>query len=97
MRIAGHQHVFILVALLYQLVKENLDGIHHFLEFMTGEQFQVDKHLVVTGTSAVYFLAHVAQFPGEHQLHLRMYVLHAVLYHELSTLASGIDILEFGE
>ena len=47
MGVARHQHVLILVALLNQLVEENLHGVHNLLQLMTGEEFEVYENLVV--------------------------------------------------
>ena len=47
MRIAGHQHVLVLLALLDELVEEYLHAVSHLHEFVAGEEFQIDQHLVV--------------------------------------------------
>ena len=51
MGIARHQHLAIVVALLYQFVEEHLYGLGHLGQFLTGEQLQVDKHLIVARTA----------------------------------------------
>ena len=49
---------------------------------MTGIEFQVYQHLVVTRAAAVNLLSHIAQTAGEHQFHLRVHILHALFYLE---------------
>ena len=41
------------------------------------------------------FLTHIAQLTCQHQLDLRVYILHPILDDELATLSDGIDILQF--
>ena len=64
------------------------------MELGTGEQFQVQQHLVVTGTPAVDFLSHIAQPAGEHEFHLGMYILYPIFYDKLTTLGSSINVLQ---
>ena len=64
---------------------------------MAGEELQVYEYLVVARASRVYLLAHVAQFAGEHQFHLRVNVLDAFLYHELAPLALFINAFQLGQ
>ena len=48
MCVAGHQDVLVLVALLDEFVKEHLHALGNLHEFVAGEEFQVDEHLIVT-------------------------------------------------
>ena len=93
MGIARHQHILILIALLDEFVEKDLHLIGDFLQLMTGEEFEVDEHLVITRTTGVDLLAHVAQFTGEQHLHLRVHILDIVLDHELTSLCQVVDIL----
>ena len=69
MRIAWHEHVLILLALLNEHV-EKLDGeTSDLLKLVAHIQFQIDQHLIVAATSAVDLLANIAQAAGEDQLH----------------------------
>ena len=43
----------------------------------------------------MYFLAHVAQFARQHQLHLRVNILHPVLNHKLTLLRLVINRAQF--
>ena len=62
---------------------------------MARKELQVYQYLVVTRTARVNLLAHVAQLARQHQLDLRVDILHAVFYHELATLAYSVDVLQF--
>ena len=97
MGVAGHEDVFILLALGDKFVEETLYLVGDVLELMTGEEFEIYQHLVVAGTSAVDLLTHVAQFAGEQHLYLRVHILHIVLDDKLALLARMIDILQFGK
>lgn len=55
------------------------------LQLMACEELQVNEHLVVTASSGVYLLSNVAEFAGQHELHLRVDVLHVRFYLELSS------------
>ena len=70
MGVSRHQYVLVLVALADEFVEEHFHFVYYLLQFVTGEEFQVDEHLVVARPSAMYLLAHVAQPLCEHQLHL---------------------------
>ena len=97
MGVSWHEHVLVLVALLYELVEENLHLLGDILQLVACEQLQIDEHLVVARASAVYLLAHVAQFLGEHSLYLRVNVFHAVVDDKLSAFADAVDVFQFGE
>ena len=62
---------------------------------MARKELQVYQHLVVARTARMNLLAHVAQLAGEHQLHLRVNILDALLNDELATLADLIDVFQF--
>ena len=94
MCVAGHEHVLCGVALGYELVEESLCLLHYLAQSGAGEELQVNQYLVVSGASAVYLLAHIAQGAGQQQLHLRVNVLDVVLNDKLSTLAEGVDIAQ---
>ena len=96
MGIARHQHVAILVALLHQLVEEAVGKLHHVHQLVAGEELEVYQHLVVARAARVYLLAHVAELAGEHQLHLRVYVFHAVFDDKPALVGHVVDVLEFG-
>ena len=64
---------------------------------MAGKELQVDEHLVVARTSAVDLLAHVAQLACEHELHLRVNILYAILDDKLAFLARVVDGLQLRE
>ena len=95
--VARHQHAFVLLAFLYQFVEQRLYEPCYLLYLVADEEFKVYQHLVVARAPAVYLLAHVAQAARKHKLHLRVYVLHAVLDCELSALACGVDTLQLGQ
>ena len=61
------------------------------------KKLQIDEHLVVSAAPRMNFLAHVAQLAGEHQLHLRMNILHSVFNLKCSGFAKGVDAFEFGQ
>lgn len=58
--ISRHEHILILVALLYKLVEEYLHMLGNVLQLMACEELQVNEHLVVTASSGVYLLSNVA-------------------------------------
>ena len=95
MRIARHQHVFILLALLDKFVEQHLHAVSHLHQFVAGKQFEVNQYLIVARTARMDLLAHIAQLTRQHQLHLRMDVLNPILNHELSAFADLIDVLQF--
>ena len=47
MGIAWHQHILVLIALLDEFVEEDLHLVGNILEFVTGKELEVYKHLVV--------------------------------------------------
>ena len=91
MRIARHQHPLILLTLLQQFV------VGYLHQFVAGKEFQIHQHLVVTRTSRVDFLAHVTQFTGEHQFHLRVDILHPVFYLKLAAFTNGIYLFQLSQ
>ena len=97
MRIARHEHVLVLVALLYEFIEQHLHGIGYLHQLVTRKQLQVHQHLVIARTSRVYLLAHVAKLAGKQHLHLRVYVLHAVLDGKLAPFAQFVDALQLAQ
>ena len=95
--IAWHEHILILVALLDQLVEEDLYAVGNFLQLMTGEELQVNQHLIVARTTRVDLLSHIAQTAGEDHLHLRVDILDTLFYHKLATLCREIDVFQLSE
>ena len=95
--VARHEHVLILLALLQQLVKQNLHAVDHLAQLMACEELQVNEHLVVARATRMDLLAHVAEALREHQLHLRVHILHAVLNNKLSAVGHVIDALQLGK
>ena len=83
-----------MVGLLDELVEECLHLLGNLHELVTGEEFQVDQHLVVARAPRVYLLAHVAQLTGEQHLHLRVNVLDVVFDDELTTVGQLVDALQ---
>ena len=84
MGIAGHQYILILIALSNEHFKEIFYRLGNLFELGTGKQFQVDQHLIVSGASAMNFLAHIAQFACQHQFDLRMNIFNAILNYKLA-------------
>ena len=82
---------------MYQFIKKHFYGIYDFLQLLTREQLEVDQYLIIARATTVDFLSHVPKLAGEHQLHLGMNVLYAVLNDKLASLAAGIDNLQFLE
>ena len=70
--------------------------LHHVHQLVAGEELEVYQHLVVARAARVYLLAHVAELAGEHQLHLRVYVFHAVFDDKPALVGHVVDVLEFG-
>ena len=97
MGVAGHQDVLVAFALADEDVEQLFDGFGYLLDLCTGEEFQVEQHLVVARASAVYLLAYIAQAAGQHQFHLRVHVFHSVFYHEFSLFGLRIDVLQRGK
>ena len=93
MGVARHQHLLILLALLDEFVEKHLHALCHLHQLMTGEKFQVYKHLVVARTARMNLLTHIAQLARQHKFNLRVDVLDTLLNHELASLANLIDIL----
>ena len=48
MGISWHQHVLVLIALLDELIEENLHLVGYLFQFVTGEELQIYQHLIVT-------------------------------------------------
>ena len=87
---------FILVALWLSMTPGKLvNRLGHFLQLRTGKQLQIDQYLVVTRTAAMNFLADIAQFTGQHQFHLRVYILDTVLDDKRTGLGRRIDLFQF--
>ena len=94
MRIAWHEYPLILLTFRLQFVEEDFHAVGNLHQLMACKQFQVDQYLVVTGASRVNLFSYIPQFAGEHQLHLRVDILHSLLDAELPLLAYRIDILQ---
>ena len=92
--VARHEHVLRLFAAALQGLEELVHKHHHLFQFMTDEELQVDKHLVVARATGMDFLTHIAQAAREQQLHLRVDVLDALLDDELATLALVVDVAQ---
>ena len=95
--VARHEHTFVALALLNQCLEELLHSLGDGLNLGPGEELQVNEDLVVARTSAMDLLAHIAQPAGQHQLHLRVYILHTLLNDKLSALSLRIDILQLSQ
>jgi len=97
MGVTGHQHILVTVALCHEFLEEDFHLFGNLAQLGTGEQFEVEQHLVVARTSAMYLFTHVAQLAGEHEFHLRVYVLHTLFDNKFATFSNGVDILQFGQ
>ena len=97
MCIARHKDVLIFLALGDKFVKERLGLLYYVAQSRSGEELQIDEHLVISGASGVDFLSHIAELARQHELHLRVDILHSVLNDEVATVAYLIDIPEFVE
>ena len=97
MGIAGHQHFLIAFALHNQHMKKLLNSLGNVFQLSTGEEFQVEQHLVVARTATVNLLAYIAKLTRQHKLNLRMNVFDAFFYHKLATLGRCVNILQLGQ
>lgn len=97
MGITGHEDILVAVALTDEHAEELLDGQGDVLDLLAGEELEVEQHLIVARTTAMYLLAYVTQLAGEHELYLRMDVLDAILNDELTPLGQGINLLQLGQ
>ena len=97
MRIARHQHVLVLLALLDELIEEHLDAIGNLFQFVACKQLQVYQYLVVARTARMNLLAHIAELARQHQFYLRVDVLDALFDDEFAPLADGIDVLQLSQ
>ena len=95
MGVSGHEHVLVVLALLLQFAEQDHHIVHHCLQLAACEKAQVNEYLVVSASSGMNFLAHVAQSAGKHKLNLGMYVFNAVLDAEMAFLYVGIDAAKF--
>ena len=97
MRVARHQHVLILLALLDEFVEQHLHAVGNLHQFVACKEFQVHQYLVIARTAGMNLLAYVAELARQHQLHLRMNILYAVFDDEHATLRNGIYIFQFSQ
>ncbi len=97
MGVAGQQHVAVAFALRHERVEETAHGLHGALQPFAGEELEIQQHLVVARTAAMYLLAHIAQAAGEEEFHLRMHVLHVILYNKCTFLGFAVDALQLGQ
>ena len=97
MGIARHEHLLVLLRLLYQFVEERLHLVGDVHQLVAREELQVDQHLVVARAAGVNLLSHVAEAARQQHLHLRVDVLDVVLDGELAALAQLVDVLQLGE
>ena len=94
MRIPRHQYFFVTVTLADQHLEQAVRQFYQLPDLCTRVQFQIQQHLVVARTSAMYLLADIAQAACKHQFHLRMNVFHALFDHELTAVGHGIDVFQ---
>ena len=97
MGIAGHEDILVAVALTDEHAEELLNGQGDVLDLFACEELEVEQHLVVARTTAMYLLAYVAQLAGEHELYLRMDVFDTVFDDELAPLGQSINLLQLGQ
>ena len=81
-------------ALGLQRVEEGAHSESHLAELAAREELEVEQHLVVARAAAVYFLAHGAEPAGEHELHLRVHVLDAVLYDKAAVGGLAVNVAQ---
>ena len=91
MRVAGHQHILVLLAEGLKTVEKALYGLGYGAQLVAHKQFEVDEYLVVARAAGVDFLAEVAETLGKKKFHLGVYVLDIVLDAELS----GFDGVQY--
>ena len=82
------------VAQALKAVKEALYSLCHRFHLVAHKEFQIDKHLIVTRATRVNLLTHIAKLARKHQLHLRVDILNALLYHKLATLNALSNTLQ---
>ena len=97
MGVTRHEHIFVLVALLDKFVEKDFYFVGDFLQFMTGKELEVDEYLIVTTTTRMDFLTHIAQFARKQHLDLRMYIFYIVFDDELAPFTELVDISQLGE
>ena len=97
MCVARHQNILVTLALCLQLLEEFHHVRGNVLQLAADKEFQVHQYLVVPATSRMDFLAYVAQLARQHQFHLRMYVLYALLNHKLAFLNLSVNVPEFSQ
>ena len=92
MGVARHEHLLIFLAQKLQAVKKMACRLCYPAQLIAHEQLEVYEHLVVARASGVDFLSEVAVALGEHELHLRVYVLNTLFYAEF-TAVYGVENL----
>ena len=68
--ITRHQYILVAFALHNQHMEQLFHSLRHFLYLCTGKELQIEQHLVVARTSAVYFLTYITQVARQHKFHL---------------------------
>ena len=91
MGVAGHEHVFQLIAFGDEFIEKELYGIDEFMEFMTGKELQVEQYLIVARPTGMNLLAHIAQFARQQQFYFGVNILHAFLDLELAPLTTRVN------
>ena len=92
MGITRHQHPFVPFGQSLKRVEQAFGTHDDPVDLAPQVDPQVDQHLIVPRTPAVYLLAGVPDFPGKHQFDLGMDVLHIVLDTEFA----GFHLLIYG-
>ena len=92
MCISRHQYILISLTLVNQHMEKLLYRLSDFFNLCTGKEFQIQQHLVIAWTPAMYLLSYVTQTPGQHQFHLWMYVFHSFFYHKFTFFGRSIYI-----
>ncbi len=95
--VSRHEHLPVPLALCLQFGEEGAHVLGHQFQLAACEELQVHQHLVVAAASRVYLLAHVAQPPCEHELYLRVHVLHTLLDAEVPRKDFPAYGAQFGE
>ncbi len=84
MGVARNQHVLVLLAGFLKRLEQRFDLVHCLLDFGAGVEFQIHQDLIVAGTSCVHLLPDIPEPTRQHQLDLRVDVLHVILNVKLS-------------